>query len=298
MFATLYERLQFKYEFDDDEFEQLIETRSGVVAVGEDGTVYGGGMYDGGFNIGLKNDVNRIYRAYALSAIHPDPKRVLMIGLGSGSWGRVIADHAQVESLKVIEINPGYLTMLRRSPGAQFLDHRKVEIVIDDGRRWLRHHPEERFDAIVMNTTFHWRAHATNLLSVEFLELARAHLREGGVLYYNTTWSGAVLKTAATVYPHAMRVGSFVAVSDSPMRIDRTHWGNVLRTYVVEGRPVLDLGTEAGKAALRDTLGMADTLALDPPPDEHGMEGRASLLRRHAGERVITDDNMGTEWTR
>jgi spermidine synthase len=68
--------------------------------------------------------------------------------------------------------------------------------VIDDGRRWLVEYPQSRFDLVVMNTTFHWRAHAS-----DFLRLMRSHLSPGGMLYYNTTGSGEVLLTGATVSP-------------------------------------------------------------------------------------------------
>ena len=66
--------------------------KSGVIAVTQTGTVFGGGIYDGRFNVSLVNDTNGIQRAFALSYYHPDPKEVLMIGLSSGSWA---ASHRQ-----------------------------------------------------------------------------------------------------------------------------------------------------------------------------------------------------------
>ncbi len=54
--------------------------------------------------------------------------------------------------------------------------------MIDDGRRWLLGNPDRRFDAIVQNTTWHWRSHATNLLSAEYFELVATRLEPGGIL--------------------------------------------------------------------------------------------------------------------
>ena len=48
---------------------------------------------------------------------------------------------------------------------------------MDDGRRWLHRHADP-FDVIVMNTTWHWRSNITNLLSREFMALARAHVTD------------------------------------------------------------------------------------------------------------------------
>jgi len=44
-----------------------------------------------------------------------------------------------------------------------------------------------KFDMIVMDTTYHWRAHSTNLLSVEFLNLARKFLM-GGRAHSRNGW--------------------------------------------------------------------------------------------------------------
>jgi len=94
-----------------------------------------------------------------------------MIGLASGSWAQVIANDSEVESLTIVEINPGYLPLVAQRPAVRkLLQNPKVAIVIDDGRRWLLHHPERKFDLVVSNTTWNWRANASNLLSIEFLE--------------------------------------------------------------------------------------------------------------------------------
>ena len=218
VFSTLYDRLLFKNKYPALHFQQVVETRSGVIGVTPDGTVFGGGVYDGRFNIDLLRDVNMIIRPYGLSAFQAAPHRVLMIGLGSGSWAQVVANHPQVEELTVVEINPGYLKLIPEQPTvASLLRNPKVRIVIDDGRRWLLSNPMAKYDAIVMNTTFYWRNHTSNLLSVEFLQIARAHLNPGGVLFYNTTGSEDVMATALSQYPYALRFLNCIAVSDFPL---------------------------------------------------------------------------------
>jgi spermidine synthase len=121
-----------------------------------------------------------------------------MIGLGSGSWAQVVANQPHVEQLTVVEINPGYLKLIPQYPAvASLLGNPRVRIIIDDGRRWLVRSPGQRFDAIVMNTTLHWRNHVSNLLSVDFLRLARQHLNLGGVLFYNITGSEDAMATGS-----------------------------------------------------------------------------------------------------
>ena len=304
LFSGMYERLLFHTDYNSSiKFSELVENRSGVIAVfrapTEYGypaeTVFGGGAYDGRFNVTLLHDSNGLFRAYAVGGMERVPKRILMIGLASGSWAQVIANEPGVEDFTIVEINPGYLPLIQHhAEVAGLLTNPKVHIVIDDGRRWLVAHPERRFDYIVMNTTFNWRANNTNLLSVEFLKLAREHLTPGGVLYYNTTWSRRVQATGISMFPYALRVSSFLALSDAPVNLDKDRWRTMLTAWHVNGRPVFDLGDPAQRAVMENVLRLADQL--DVPGGN--LESRTSLANRLKGVRLITDDNMGTEWSR
>jgi spermidine synthase len=297
LFTDVYERLQYKHEWQQaGQFAHIVETKSGIVTVSQDGAIYGGGVYDGMFNVDLIHDSNHTIRAYALSALHPNPRQVLMIGLSSGSWAQVIANHPQLEKLTIVEINPGYLRLIPEYPQvASLLHNPKVEIIIDDGRRWLLRNPARKFDVIVMNTTFHWRDHVSNLLSTEFLQIAREHLNPGGMHFYNTTGSPEVMLTGATVFPYSLRVINFMAVSDSPIQVDKERWRRILLEYKIDGRPVFNLSDEEDREQLKHALSLADSTA--PAPNQVvAMESGATFKDRFRGRRIITDDNMGTEW--
>lgn len=293
-FSTLYDRLLFKNRYPALHFQEVVETRSGTIGVTPDGTVFGGGVYDGQFNIELLHDVNMIVRPYGLSAFQSAPHRVLMIGLGSGSWAQVVANHPQVEELTVVEINPGYLHLIPEQPTvASLLRNPKVRIVIDDGRRWLMWNQTPKYDAIVMNTTFHWRNHVSHLLSVEFLQIARSHLNPGGVLFYNTTGSEDVMATALSVYPYALRFVNCIAASDSPLLFDRERWRAILLSYVIDGKHVVDASDPKQMRRLDEIAAI--------PNDPTGrtllsFENNDQLRSRLQNRLIITDDNMGTEW--
>lgn len=297
MFIGFWERLQYHSDVRKEyAFAHINENRSGIITTSPDGRIYGGGIYDGVFSVDLVHDRNMIVRPFAIAAFHDNPREVLMIGLSSGSWAQVVVNHPSVEKLTIIEINPGYLELIPQHPEvASLMANPKIEIVIDDGRRWLNRNPDRQFDAIVMNTTYHWRAHATNLLSVEFLGLLRAHLKPGGIALYNTTDSDRVQRTACLVFPHVVRVINNVVVSDSPLLPDRERWKRVLLEYRIDGKPVLDLSHEADRKVLDRTLAMIDDI-VQPTPPRMGMEARSSILARTEGLLPVTDDNMGAEW--
>jgi spermidine synthase len=292
--TTIYDRLLFKDQYPRVHFRQVIEGRSGTIGVTANGILFGGGVYDGRFNVDLLRDVNGIARPYALSAIHPAPRRVLMIGLGSGSWAQVVANQPQVEELTVIEINPGYLKLIPQYPAvANLLVNPRVRITIDDGRLWLVRNDGQRFDAIVMNTTLHWRNHASSLLSVEFLRTARKHLNLGGVLFYNITGSDEAMATGLEVYPYALRFVSCLAVSDSPIIFDRARWKAVLLSYVIDGKHVIDSNDPKQMAKLDEIVNINE----DPTGRQpFSIESDDQLRKRLQGRLIITDDNMGVEW--
>ncbi len=290
-YDQLYERLQFRDKWDGAAFAEVIENKSGVITVTADGTVYGGGAYDGRLNTSLLHDRNGIVRAIAIGAMHPAPKEVLMIGLASGSWAQILANNEEIKHLTIIEINPGYLELISHHPEvASLLSDPHVTIEIDDGRRWLLRHPERKFDAIVMNTTWHWRAHITNLLSVEFMNIARAHLLAGGLFYFNTTSSREVQKTAMTTFPYGMRYINFVAVSDAPFSFDKAKFRHILQSFRIMGQPAIDT-TEPEGSRLIDLL-----VAMTDKPGDDGLESRESILQRTSDATIVTDDNMAVEY--
>jgi predicted membrane-bound spermidine synthase len=191
IYSGMYERMLAKSGYRSGlKFGDLVENRSGVITVLQDGTVYGGGIYDGRFNTDLIDDTNGIFRAFAIAGLHAKPTNVLIIGLSSGSWAQVVANNPAVKDITIVEINPGYLPLIRKHKEVEsLLRNPKVHLVIDDGRRWLVSQPDRKFDFILMNSTYNWRANVTNLLSREFLGLIRSHLNSGGIEYYNTTSS-------------------------------------------------------------------------------------------------------------
>jgi spermidine synthase len=178
---------------------------------------------------------------------------------------------------------------------ASLLHNPKVTVVTDDGRRWLRRHAEVSFDAVVMNTSYYWRNHSSNLLSVEFLRIVRSHLLPGGVFYYNTTESDDVIATGLTVYRYGLRVLSCIALSDSPLEFDRARWKSVLLRYEIDGRRIVD----AADATQMKKLDWFLNIANAPPGRDWISIESNDLLHQRLSKRknvIITDDNMGMEW--
>lgn len=276
----------------------VVENRDGIIAVDRDGVVYGGGVYDGRFNVDLVHDSNGIIRAYALSLFHPRPREVLMIGLASGSWAQVIANNPDVRHLTIVEINPGYISLVQERPEVKsLLVNPKVKIVIDDAHRWLKRHPDQMFDAVWANATYHYRSNASNLLSMEFDRLISSHLTKGGLYFFNTTDSIRVQKTGCDSFAHGMRVFNHLLVSNDPIRVDAVRWRRILLGYKIDQHPVFNLAKLDDRRALENLMNLpryANRTFVSPSIQP--IEGCASIVARGANAAEITDNNMGTEW--
>jgi spermidine synthase len=244
-------------------------------------TIFGGNVYDGLTTVDTDRNGNRLDRVYMLGLLTPSPKHVLFVGLSGGAWLRALEGFPEVETVDVVEINPAYLDLIRERPDLSgLLSDPRVHIHIDDARRWLTRHPEPRFDAIVENMTFHWRANAGNLLSREYLSLCREHLNPGGVMLLNSTGSFDVAATVRAVFPYAYRYVNFVYASDHSLTVSLDRLWTIRRP---DGTLV-----NADGAPHNSVVGRLMAARLEPVDE--------LLARNGVSAEIITDDNLISEY--
>lgn len=203
----------------------IIENRHGVITLfaqkeNNDDAVFGGNVYDGRTNLDPQRNTNGLHRPLLLAVLQPQPKRVLMVGLSIGTWLAMVNEFPGVQQIDVVEINPGYLKAAQAYPAqAHALRDPRVNMVVDDARRWLRlHNNAQQYDLVIMNTTWHWRSNISLLLSTEFLQLMKKRMAPGAVLAFNATGSGDAFFTASKVFAHAYRYSNFVYAAEFDFR--------------------------------------------------------------------------------
>lgn len=301
MHKGLWERLFWKQDYvGKPAFAMTQESRHGVINIDSDLKVYGNGAYDGQISTALtKGDYH--VRPYFISAVHPEPlKNVLVIGMSAGAWTQIIASHPDQPQVEVVEISHSYIDIIKWYPQvSSILTNPRVNIHIDDGRRWLKRNPDRKFDCILMNTTHHWREFASGLLSEEFLTLAKKHLEPNGVVMWNCTDSGRAAKTGMVVFPHTMMCLNNCIASNVPLVLNQARWKEVLGKYQIDGKPVFDLTTEAGKTELDAVVKLTENDRDPQPstdPDRWWIVGQERMHRLWGSEKPITDDNLGHEY--
>lgn len=146
--------------------------------------------------------------------IHPNPERVLAIGVGSSGtpWGAAISPATR--EVRAIELIKPVLDTLREiaaarpeGPVAALLGDPRVRFEYGDGRRLLARETA-RYDVIEADAVLPQTSHSGLLYSAEFLEQVRARLRPGG-LYVQWAPTARVVETFVSVFPHAVLLQPF-----------------------------------------------------------------------------------------
>jgi spermidine synthase len=113
---------------------------------------------------------------------YPHPRRILVIGFGSGMTLAALAHYPDIERLDCVEIEPRVIraaAYLEKLNGGVLRDPR-VHIILDDARDFLST-TRERYDVISSEPSNPWMAGIANLYTSEFYREARSRLAPGGL---------------------------------------------------------------------------------------------------------------------
>lgn len=140
--------------------------------------------------------------------IVPEPKRVLMVGLGGGGFHRLFAFAHPQTLLHTIELDAKVEELARDYMGFRKLE--RMPVTIQDGRTFIRHN-DESWDWIILDA-FRGGYVPPHLKTQEFYRECAARLTERGVLVSNlhdgTKLFAADLKTLASVFPQVALFGT------------------------------------------------------------------------------------------
>ena len=112
-----------------------------------------------------------------------NPRRVLVVGLGSGMTLGATSVHPGVERITLAEIEPKVMGVARTfaAYNHRVLEDPKLRIVFNDGRNFLMT-TREKFDVITADPIHPWFRGAGYLYTTEYFKLAADHLNPGGVV--------------------------------------------------------------------------------------------------------------------
>lgn len=199
---------------------------------------------------------------------NPDPRRVLLIGLGGGFTLQAVVQHDEPKEITMVEIDPLVVDVARRRfakvNGGALADGR-VRVVTNDGRSFLASE-SHKFDVISSEPPNIWVAGASGLFTQEFYRAASAHLSTRGILcqwipFYEMKKEDfrVMLHTMTSVFPYVTfwQIGSDVAfiASNEPLGADQEEVASRLRRpRVRDGLATIQLTPEDMMVILNDPI--------------------------------------------
>jgi spermidine synthase len=170
---------------------------------------------------------------------HPAPRRVLVIGSGTGGTPYAAGAHPATDKVRVIEIvEPVIDTLRRHRDGVGFLaverllKDRKFEVMVADGRHALAL-DKTTYDVIEADAILPKTALSGLLNSQEFFRQVRAKLAPGG-LYVQWAPTERSIETFRSIFPYVTMVHPALIGSDRPIPYARERILRLLATPEVD----------------------------------------------------------------
>jgi len=115
--------------------------------------------------------------------LNKSPKRVLVVGLGSGMTLGATSVHPSVEEVTLVELEPKVIGVAKtfEKYNHSVLNSPKLKVVFNDGRNYLTT-TKNKFDVITADPIHPWFRGAGYLYTTQYFKLASDHLNPGGVI--------------------------------------------------------------------------------------------------------------------
>ncbi len=115
--------------------------------------------------------------------LHPDPREVLQVGLGSGETAHSILLHPEVRRLVGCDISPEVIEAGAhfRAINEEVYANPRLEIVIEDAKNYAKH-TDRSFDLILNDSVHPIFRGSSDLYARDYFELCRTRLNEHGMM--------------------------------------------------------------------------------------------------------------------
>lgn len=116
----------------------------------------------------------------------PDPREILMIGLGGGSLAKFVVQHLPDAHTRVVEVNPRVVSIARQSFHVPE-DSSRFEVITSDGAAYVQR-PDLSVDVLIVDG-YEADSYVEELANPAFYDACRKRLKRDGMLVVNL-WGG------------------------------------------------------------------------------------------------------------
>jgi len=234
--------------------------------------------------------ITQVLCAHTPLLMHNKPEDILIVGYGSGVTVGSALSHP-IKSLEVVELIQKvikasvYFEHVNQKP----LEDPRTRLIVEDAASYLITTPKT-YDVIISEPSNPWIAGIGSLFTLDFYELTKDRLREGGIFLQwlqayeisDSTVFG-ILKTFRQVYPfvyvfHGRNNDLFLMGSQTPLNPSLSH--------ISERMQQPEIAKNLKLAHCEDVFTLLSTQMFSPE--------KISLLAAH-GQRLNTKDNLWLE---
>jgi spermidine synthase len=225
------------------------------------------------------------YHQYLVDApllAHPRPRSLCIVGGGDCFGLEEAVKHPSLRRILMVEIDRGVVEFCQRHYPVirKVLTDPRIEIVVQDARRWLEKHTET-FDVLAIDLT---EPHGPSkmLYTREFYRLTRKRLAADGILSIHTDNSTLFPESFATIYKTLRSVFPHILTA----RVDMPCFGMGWTYRIASARPLSYSRLRRNTASLARAGHVLrqftpSSYQLEPTPEE------SEIIRRYG--RVSTD---------
>ena len=223
--------------------------------------------------------------------LHPEPRRVAVLGLGSGVTLGSALTHP-VERVDVLEISPEVVeaSQFFEAENHRALANPRTRLIVGDGRSHLMLSRSD-YDVIISEPSNPWMAGIASLFTREFFESARARLTPGGIFCqwaHTYDMSDADLRSIVATFLSVFPEGTLWLIGEGDVLLIGstepfgTRFSEMEHQFTRPGvaRDLADVG-------IREPFPLFSLFVAEGEP----------LVRYAAGAAIQTDDRLGLEFS-
>ena len=158
---------------------------------------------------GRDRKTHQVMAAHVPMLLHPDPKRVLLVGVGTGQTAARFLLYP-IDRLECVDIEPTIFSFIRPHFDSSWMEDPRVELIGADGRNYLRHTPST-YDVISLELGQLSRPGVASFYTIDFYRQVKRRLRSGGFLVQFVPLSlltadhfRSTVQSFLAVFPHSL----------------------------------------------------------------------------------------------
>jgi len=191
---------------------------------------------------------HQLLLAYIPMMLHQNPEKVLNVGFGAGFTSGAMGNFEEAKQIDSVEIDPIILEASKKFFSRfnnDILSDPRVRIFVTDGRNYLLM-TKEKYDVINSASSHPISSAVSHLFTKEFFELAKSHLKEGGIycqwvpgFKFSLEEHKIITKTFTEVFPYTtLWIDSFWALEEPQLSVNSYLIGS-LKPIEIDGERII-----------------------------------------------------------